>query len=179
MRLDFDRMALSQETRRRVVLVVAALIVVTMILASTGCSTTADNGEAVRTTDGQAPLGAQFYPRAVTDICAATDEQLAELPTPGDGIAETDWANEVARVLTSEAEALGDVGTISDVREDHRTFILNTRDQAAQWSLLASALASADAEGIDAARTEILELSRGRIELAAELGIGGCRERSF
>ena len=36
-----------------------------------------------------------------------------------------------------------------------------------------------DADGIDAARTEILELSRGRIELAAELGIGGCRERSF
>ncbi len=158
---------------------VAALIVVMMVLASTGCSTSADNGQAGQDRDGPAPLGAQFYPGAVSDICAATDQRLAELPAPGDGIAETDWASEVARVLTSEADALGDVGTISDVRDDHRAFITNTRDQAEQWSLLSTAIASADAVGIDAARTEILELSRGRIDLAAELGIGGCRERSF
>ncbi len=113
-----------------------------------------------------------------TDICAATDERLAELPAPGDGLAETDWAGEVSRVVETEADALGDVGTISDVRDDHRTFITNTRDQAAQWSLLSTAIASADADGIDSARTEILELSLGRIELAEELGISGCRERS-
>ncbi len=169
-------MAMSQETRRRVVLIVVVLIVVTMVLASTGCSTTAGTGQDI---DEPAPLSAEFYPAAVTDICAATDERLAELPAPGDGLAETDWAGEVSRVVETEADALGDVGTISDVRDDHRTFITNTRDQAAQWSLLSTAIASADADGIDSARTEILELSLGRIELAEELGISGCRERSF
>ena len=170
---------MSHETRRRVVLIVVALIVVTMVLATTSCSTTAGTGEAGQDRDGPAPLEAEFYPAAVTKICAATDERLAELPAPGDAMAETDWAQEVALVLESEADALGDVGSISQVREDHRTFIMNTRDQAAQWSELSSAIAAADAEGIDAARTEILELSRGRIELAEELGIGGCRERGF
>ncbi len=179
MRLDFASMAMSPETRRRVVFFFVALIVVAMVLASTGCSTTAGTGEAGQDRDGPAPLDANFYPAAVTDICEATDQQLAELPVPGDGIAEADWASEVARILGSEADALGDVGTISDVRDDHRAFISNTRDQAAQWSLLSTAIGAVDAEGIDAARTEILELGRGRIELAAELGIGGCRERSF
>lgn len=170
---------MSQETRRRVVLVVVALIVVAMVLASTGCSTTTGLGEPGQERSGPEPLDAEFYPAAVTEICARTDEQLAELPTPGEGIAETDWAVEVSRMMEAEADALGDVGTISDVRDDHRAFITNTRDQAAQWSALSSALASSDAEGIDAARTAILELSRGRIELAADLGIGGCRERTF
>ncbi len=179
MRLDFAWMAMSPETRKRIVFVVAALIVVAMVLASTGCSTTAGTGEAGQDRDGPAPLDANFYPAAVTDICDATDQQLAELPVPGDGISETDWASEVARILDSEAEALGQVGTISDVRDDHRAFIANTRDQATQWSVLSAAIDGDDAEGIDTARTEILELARGRIELAAELGIGGCRERSF
>ncbi len=170
---------MSPETRRRVIFVVAALIVVAMVLASTGCSTTAGTGEAGQDRDGPAPLDANFYPAAVTDICEATDQELAELPVPGDGIAEAAWASEVARILNSEADALGDVGTISDVRDDHRAFISNTRDQATQWSLLSTAIDAVDAEGIDAARTEILELARGRIDLAAELGIGGCRERSF
>lgn len=175
-------MAMSQETRRRVVLIVVALIVVAMVLASTGCSTvsgTDEPGQAGQDRDEPAPLGADFYPAAVTEICAATDERLAELPAPGDGMAETDWASEVSLVLDAEVSALGEVGTISNVRDDHRAFITNTSDQAAQWSLLSAAIASADADGIDAARTEILELSRGRIELAAELGISGCRERSF
>lgn len=172
-------MALSHETRRRLVFIVAALVVVTMVLASTGCSTTSGAGEAGQDRDGPAPLQASFYPAAVSDICAATDEQLAELPVPGEGIAETDWAGEVARVIASEAGSLEDVGTNGEVRDDHRTFVMNTRDQAEQWSLLSAAIASSDADGIDAARTEILELARGRIELAAELGIGGCRERSF
>ena len=170
---------MSHETRRRVVLFVVAFIVVAMVLATAGCSTTAGTGEPGQDRDGPAPLGADFYPATVTGICEATDEQLAELPTPGDGISEADWAAEVSRILGSEADALGEVGNISGVREDHRTFIMNTRDQAAEWSELSTAIAAADGAGIDAARTEILELSRGRIELAAELGIGGCRERSF
>lgn len=164
------------------VLIVVALIVVAMVLASTGCSTvsgTDEPGQAGQDRDEPAPLGADFYPAAVTEICAATDERLAELPAPGNGMAETDWASEVSLVLDAEVSALGEVGTISNVRDDHRAFITNTSDQAAQWSLLSAAIASADADGIDAARTEILELSRGRIELAAELGISGCRERSF
>lgn len=177
--LDFASMPMSQETRRKVVFVVAALIVVAMVLASTGCSTTSGAGEAGQDRDGPSPLGADFYPAAVTDICAATDERLAELPTPGEGIAEADWADEVARVIESEADALGDVGTISDVREDHRSFIANTRDQAAAWSALSDAIEAGDADGVDTARTELLELSGGRIELASELGIGGCRERSL
>jgi hypothetical protein len=174
-------MAISQETRRRIVLIVVALIVVAMVLASTGCSSvsgTDQPGQAGQDRDGPAPLEADFYPAAVTRICATTDERLAELPTPGDGMAENDWAGEVSLVLEAEATALGEVGTISSVRDDHRAFITNTSDQAAQWSLLSAAIAAADADGIDAARTEILELSRGRIELAAELGISGCRERS-
>jgi len=162
-----------------VVLVVVALIVVAMVLASTGCSTTTGPGEAEWERSGPEPLDAQFYPAAVSEICTETDERLTELPTPGEGIAETDWAVEVSRELEAEADSLGDVGTISGVRNDHRTFIANTREQATQWSQLSTALAASDAERIDAARTAILELSRGRIDLAVELGIGGCRERSF
>lgn len=157
----------------------AALLVVAMVLASTGCSTTESAGDTDPQSNGASPLGSSFYPAAVTDICAATDERLAELPAPGDGIAEADWAAEVSRALTAEADALGEIGTVSDVRDDHRAFIANTRDQAAQWSALSTAIDSADAERIDAARTGVLELSGGRIELAGELGIGGCRERDF
>lgn len=169
----------SSDTRRRIVFIVVALIVVTLVLASTGCSTTAGTGQAGEDRDGPAPLDASLYPAAMTDICSATDEELAELPSPGDGIAEADWAAEVSRVLEGEAEALGEIGAVGEVRTDHRTFVTNTRDQAAQWSLLSTAIGDADPEGIDAARTEILELSRGRIELAAELGVSGCRERNF
>ncbi|MEP1122987.1 MAG: hypothetical protein ABJH68_03735 [Ilumatobacter sp.] len=150
-----------------------------MTIAAVGCSTTSGTGEAGEDEDGAPTLDANFYPAAVSEICASTDERLAELPSPGDGISETDWASEVGMALDAEAESLGDVGTISTVREDHRTFVTNTRDQAAQWNALSEAIAAGDATGIDAARTEILELSRGRIELAAELGIGGCRERTF
>ncbi len=148
-------------------------------IAAVGCSTTSDTGEAGRDEDGAPALDANFYPAAVSRVCAATDERLAGLPSPGDGISEADWAAEVGMALDAEADSLGDVGTISAVREDHRTFVTNTRDQAAQWSALSGAIAAGDATGIDAARTEILELSGGRIELAAELGIGGCRERTF
>lgn len=158
---------------------VVALIVVAMVLASVGCSSTTGPGEAGQDRNGPDPLDGAFYPAAVSEICAATDERLAELPTPGEGIAETDWALEVSRTLEAEADALGDVGTISEVREDHRVFIANTEEQAAQWSALSTALASSDAEQIDAARTTILELSRGRIEVAVELAIAGCRERAF
>lgn len=170
---------MSHDTRRRVILLVAALIVIAMVLASTGCSTTSGTGEAGQGGDGPTPLNSSFYPGAMTDICAATDERLAELPAPGDGIAEADWATEVSRALTAEADAMGDIGAIGDVRDDHRTFVANTREQAAHWSDLSEAVATADGEAIGIARTEILELSRGRIDLAAELGISGCRERTF
>ncbi len=91
--------------------IVAALVVVTMVLASTGCSTTSGAGEAGQDRrPDQTRSRPSFYPATVSDICAATDEQLAELPVPGEEIAETDWAGEVARVIASEADSLEDVG---------------------------------------------------------------------
>ncbi len=159
--------------------VAAASIVVSITIAAVGCSATPGTGEADEGGDAPAALDANFYPAAMSQICASTDERLAGLPSPGDGISETDWATEVGMALEAEADSLDDVGTSNAVREDHRTFVANTRDQAAQWSALSGAIAAADAAGIDTARTEILELSRGRIELAAELGIGGCRERTL
>lgn len=172
-------MALSHETRRRVIFGFAAPIVVAMVLASSGCSTTVGTGEAGQDRDGPAALDADSYPTAVTDICAATDTQLAALPSPGDGISETDWAAEVASSLTAEAAALDDITAIGDLREDHASLVANTTDQAAQWQELSAAITAESSEAIDTARTEILELSGGRIELVTDMGIDGCRERSF
>ncbi len=169
-------MARSSDTRRRVLFVLAALIVIAMVLASTGCSTTAEPGTAGADRDGPTPLDARFYPAAVGDICDETDDALAALPAPGAEIGEADWAGEVARLIDAEADALADVGA-SSVRDDHRAFVENTRQQAAAWSQLGAAIAAGDVDGVDTNRTEILELSRGRIELADELGISGCRER--
>lgn len=168
-------MAMSEETRRKVVLFVVALIVVAMVLASTGCSTTTDaSGD-----DPGTPLEASFYPAAMNEVCATTDARLAALPTPPEGISNTDWAGEVARALQAETNALDAVDEPGGLRAPHRDFVANTQDQTDAWMLLSSALASQDPAGIDEARTEILELSGGRNVLAGELGALDCQERAI
>lgn len=167
---------MSEETRRRVILFVVALIVVAMVLASTGCSTTTGGSDAEA---AGAPLDASFYPGAMSEVCAATDARLAELPTPPDEISNVDWSGEVARALQAETDALDAVSEPGDMRSTHRDFVANTQDQTDAWTALSSALDAEESTAIDAARTEILELSRGRIELAGEIGATACEERAI
>lgn len=168
-------MALPEETRRKAILFVVALIVVAMVLASTGCSTTTGASD----DDPGAPLEASFYPAAMSEVCATTDARLSALPSPPEQISNVDWAGEVASSLQAETDALDAVDEPGDLRAPHRDFVANTQDQATAWSSLSTALANDDAAGIDLARTEILELSRGRNALADELGALGCQERAI
>lgn len=168
-------MAMSAETRRKVVFFVVALIVVAMVLASTGCSTTTGASDE----EAGTPLDATFYPGAMNAVCATTDARLAALPTPPEAISTVDWAGEVARALQAETDALGAIDEPGALRASHRDFVSNTQEQTDAWTALSSALASQDAAGIDAARTEILELSGGRNVLAGELGALDCQERSI
>ncbi len=172
-------MAMSHETRRRMVLFVVALIVVAMVLASTGCSTTTGNGEAGQNGENPAPLESSFYPAAMGDVCAATDGRISDLPERGVAISESDWATEISRALDAEADAFDAVEPSSGLRVDHKSFIANTREQAASWAALSDAIANEDATGIDTSFNEIRELSGGRNELAAELSIDGCQGRAL
>ena len=76
-----------------------------------------------------------------------------------------------------------DVG--NDRRTDHASFVENTEQQSAGWTHSARRLrhAEPDSDTIGELTTELTELTLGRNDLAAEMGLTGCwlassRERS-
>ena len=163
------------------VLVFVTLVVVTMVLCTTACSTTTgDDPDAAEEGDRLSPA---LYTAQVDEICAATDAELAELPSPPEEISAVDWAGEVAGTLRDEADDLDDIRVGASRRDDHASFVENTVAQADQWDELAEALSGVDDPDVAATigdiRTEILELSLGRADLADELGLSGCGVRDI
>ena len=166
---------MSHETRRRVILFCVALIVVALVLGSVGCSSTSGNGD-----DADA-LSPALYVQTMGDICDATTDRLAALPTPPDEISRADWAGEVSRALRDEATAFDEINVGDDLRTDHASFVENTEGQAAGWVALGAALAEdePDSATISELTTDITELTLGRNDLADEMQLAGCRAREL
>ena len=120
------------------------------------------------------------YAARMTEICADTRRVLAQLGTPPTEISTVDFANEVARLLATEADAARAATAPPDLDDDHRAFVQNTDQQVTAWRALAdiAATASDDSAALGEARTRIGELTLGRDDLAAEMGLEACRAGS-
>jgi len=153
--------------RRRVP---TAVIALSALALSTGCLGSDDSGGEPSITDYQAEMN---------DICARATARLGALPTPPAQISDADFAVEVSRAIRDEAAAAAELRPPSDIRADHLSFVENTEDQATAWADLSAEIAGtgngATSEDIDALRTDILELSLGRNDLAAEMELDSCR----
>ena len=166
-------MANAQGTRAA-----AILITLAAVLVAGGCSTDDDAG-------GPPPLTPALYTQSMSDICATTTGRLDALPTPPDEISRADWAGEVSHALRDEAAAFDAIDVGSSLRDDHGSLVANTEDQASQWSALGEALATdaetgtADDATISDLVTAIGELTLGRNELAAQMGLSGCQARDL
>ena len=132
-------------------------------LAVAGCGdTTIESG------DSAADLP---YDEAMAGICVRTGARLADLPEPPDEISVTDFATEVAWILADEADSTRGLDAPDELDDDHRAFVANTDEQAAGWTVVAQI----DEDAIGDEMTRIAELTLGRDDLAAEMGIPECR----
>lgn len=113
------------------------------------------------------------YSAATDAICADTNTRLDALPSPPDGISAGDWADEVALAFGAESQRTGDLLVDSSIRGTHLDFVTTTTELADRYSTLSSTI-SDDPDGIGAISTEITELTLGRNDLAAELGLDEC-----
>jgi hypothetical protein len=116
---------------------------------------------------------AEDYLSELAAACTTARGALAALPQPPEEISPDDFAIEVARVLEAEAEAVRGIRPPEELDDDHRAFVRNTDEQADAWRLVAETV-DADLEAVDEIRTQILELSLGRDDLAVEMGAEAC-----
>lgn len=189
----------SNEARRRFQRVIGATFVSTMIVIAGCTSTTDESGAEV---DGE-QLSPTLYPSTMNEICATTTERLRSLPSPPDEISRADWAGEVSLALRDEAESFEAIDVGSELGADHRALVANTKQQAEQWSALETALGEASqseasqreasqseasqseasessvAGSIGDITTEIGQLTLGRDDLTAEMGLSGCGSREI
>ena len=77
-------------------------------------------------------------------------------------------------VPAAQAEQARALTAPQELDADHRAFVQNTADQSARWAALAATPAD-DAVAFGALRTEILQLTLGRDDLAVEMGVAECR----
>lgn len=119
-------------------------------------------------------LDAPAYRAALTEVCANAAETQSALVEPTDTAGIAPFATEVARLLDAEAEAARSLRPPDELDADHRAFVQNTADQARGWRELA-ATDTDDAAAFAELRTEILQLTLGRDDLATEMGVDGCR----
>lgn len=119
------------------------------------------------------PLIDSAYVAATDAVCADTNGRLDALPAPPDGISATDWANEIALAFSAEAERTGDLLVDRSIRGTHLDFVTTTAELADRYRTLSETVV-ADPDGIGEISTEITELSLGRNDLAAELGLVEC-----
>ncbi len=130
-------------------------------------------------TSGPTTLGvdADDYRAELAALCTASMQERAGLAAPdGSGVAA--FAGTVADILTRQADAARALRPPSDLDDDHRAFVQNTADQAARWTNLAMTSPD-DAEQFGVIQTEILELTLGRDDLAAEMDVPDCRVQSL
>ncbi len=142
------------------------------IIAGLAVATTACQSSGPENT----PLLGADYVAAADAICADTNARLDALPSPPDGISATDWATEIALAFGAESERSGDLLVDSSIRGTHLDFVTTTTELADRYRALSVTIVD-DPDGIADVSTEITELSLGRNDLAAELGLADC-ERS-
>jgi hypothetical protein len=135
----------------------------TAAVAAAGC--TSDAAPASDPADYRADL---------TAICVASSAEQSVLADPVDDAGVASFARAVADVLTRQADAARALQSPDDLDDDHRAFVQNTADQAAQWSNLATT-PSDDAGQFGAIQTNILELTLGRDDLATAMDVPACR----
>jgi hypothetical protein len=112
------------------------------------------------------------YVDALALICTETGTRLDALVQPDGAGGVPAFATAVAEVLRSEAELARGLSVPEELDADHRALIRNTDDQAARWEEL-SAMPSTDAGFGDLTR-EIGELTLGRNDLIADMGVDAC-----
>ncbi len=114
------------------------------------------------------------YRAELTAICVASSAEREAVADPVDDAGVATFARAVADVLTREADAARALQSPDDLDDDHRAFVQNTADQAAQWTSLATTPTS-DSEQFGALQTTILELTLGRDDLATAMDVPACR----
>ena len=114
------------------------------------------------------------YRGELAAICVASSAERSALVDPVDDAGVASFARAVADVLTRQADAARALRSPDDLDDDHRAFVQNTADQAAQWSSLATT-PSDEADQFGALQTNILELTLGRDDLATAMDIPACR----
>lgn len=141
--------------------IVAPLLALAMLAGACGSE------GAVELTDAE-------YRGQVQAVCEMTDRRRAEVTEPTEVAAVPAFADQVARDLAAEADAIRQIRPPDALDDDHRAFVQNTDDQAAAWRTLADTSPS-DTDAFGAARDAIAELSFGRDDLAAAMGLDDCR----
>lgn len=168
--------AMSPDTRRRVMLAVVALIVIAFVLSTAACTNSTDqDGEGV---DAAAPLDASFYTGEMSDICEASDEAIAALPARPAAISDADWADEISEIFATEANEFISLMVADDLSETHGALAQTTEELAVAWADLSTALDAVDDAALSEATTVVGELTLGRNDLAVELGVDRCAERT-
>jgi hypothetical protein len=114
------------------------------------------------------------YRAELAAICVASSAERSTLVDPVDEAGVAVFVRAVADGLTRQADAARALQPPDDLDDDHRAFVQNTADQAAQWSSLAST-PSSDADAFGALQTNILELTLGRDDLATAMDVPACR----
>ncbi|MGI9644887.1 MAG: hypothetical protein ACR2O6_06210 [Ilumatobacteraceae bacterium] len=112
------------------------------------------------------------YRASLAAICATTDVRLEAVEGPPESADVATFATTVGEALGDEADLARELTVSDGSEEDHRAFVRNTDAQSAAWSNLA-ATAPDDPAFADLAR-EIGELTLGRNDLSAEMGVDGC-----
>ena len=82
------------------------------------------------------------------------------------------WIRLSSSYIRALASRASDLTVPDELEDDHRAFVRNTDEQSTAWSDLA-ATAPDDPTFADLAR-EIGELTLGRNDLAAQMGVDGC-----
>lgn len=141
-----------------------ALAFATLGIAASACTSSGS---------GSTALIGSAYVTATDLICADTNSRLDALPSPPDGISATDWADEVALAFSAESQRTGDLLVDSSIRGTHLDFVTTTSELADRYSTLSATITN-DPDSIGAISTEVTELTLGRNDLAAELGLDDC-----
>ena len=120
-----------------------------------------------------APVTEADYLADLGTICVETTATLDALPRPPEQISVADFSTSAASALENEAERVRALEVPDSIGPDHRSFVLNTDEQAVAWRTIATV--GDDSARLDELTVRIGELIRGRNDLVDEMGAPGCR----
>ena len=125
-------------------------------------------------TESVVPVDPAAYRSELGVVCEQTKQQQAALTDPVDAATTVAFAQQVAVILSAEANAVRALQVPADLDNDHRAFIQNTDDQARQWTTLGSTSVD-DPAAFGGVQTAILQLTLGRDDLAVAMSVDACR----